>query len=262
MNVIVVGSGPTVVLGSSFLWTAEMWAPRIEALSNRYRLVIPELWGHGGSGAMPPGTTDMRGLARQHLRLLDQLGIESCAIVGLSVGGMWGAELAFMAPERVSSIILMDTSLAAEPRETRDQYLTMLDAIHTHGAVPDALREAVVPLFFSPSVRSRQPDLPQAFDANLRSWNPERLRDSVVPLGRIIFDRRDALQDAARLSIPALVMTGADDMARSLAEGRAMAERIGCEFATIPDAGHIASLEAPKFVNEAVASFLDTHALS
>ncbi len=238
-----------------------MWAPQIQALSNRYRLVIPELWGHGGSGAMPPGTTDMRALARQHLTLLDQLGIESCAIVGLSVGGMWGAELALMAPERVSSIVLMGTSLAAEPRKMREQYLTMLNAIHAYGALPDALREAVVPLFFSPSVRSRQPDLPQAFDANLQAWNPERLRDSVVPLGRMIFDRRDALQDAARLSIPALVMTGADDMARSPAEGRATAERIGCEFALIPNAGHIASLEAPEFVNEAIANFMDAHAL-
>lgn len=260
LNLLDAGSGPPVVLGSSYLWDAEMWRPQIEALSGRYRLIVPELWGHGASGPLPAGVTSLRDLARQHLELLDRLGVEKCAIVGLSVGGMWGAELALMAPERVTALVLMDTSLAAEPEATRTRYFAMLDAIQALGALPDPVREAAAPLFFSPQVRTRNPGLLEAFDAKLRAWDRQRLVDSVAPLGRLIFGRRDAMDDLARLKMPTLVMTGAGDVARSVEEGRAAAERIGCPFQEIPDAGHISTLEAPEFVNRALETFLAAHA--
>ena len=104
MSVVVVGSGPTVVLGSSFLWDAAMWAPQIQALAASYRLIVPDLWGHGGSGRLPTSTETTQDLARQDLELLDRLEVEEFAIVGLSVGGMWGAELALMAPARIRGI--------------------------------------------------------------------------------------------------------------------------------------------------------------
>jgi pimeloyl-ACP methyl ester carboxylesterase len=149
MSVLDVGSGPAIVLAGSFLWDASMWAPQIAALSDRYRVIVPELWGHGRSGAMPAGTRTMKDLARQHLTLLDALEVGSCAVVGLSVGGMWGAETALMAPARVSSLVLMGTSLAAEPNETRDAYFGMLAAIEQHGTVPAPVQMAAMSLFFS-----------------------------------------------------------------------------------------------------------------
>lgn len=258
MSVLKAGSGDPVLLGSSYLWTADMWSPQIEALSSRFRVIAPDLWGHGGSAALPPDTADMRDLARHHLALMDELGIERCAIVGLSVGAMWGAELALMAPERVSRLVLMDSSLAAEPEDSRGRYFAMLDVLGTLGVVPDPIREAVVPLFFAAKTLRDRPEPVAAFDARLRAWPRDRLVDSVVPLGRIIFGRRDATGDLGNLSMPCLVMTGADDGARPPAEGRAMAERIGCPFLTIPDAGHVANLEAPEVVNAALLAFLTT----
>jgi pimeloyl-ACP methyl ester carboxylesterase len=256
LNVTIAGSGPVVVLGPSFLWDAAMWAPQIEALADRYRVIVPDLWGHGASGALPTGTATMHDLARQHLALLDRLEIDRCTIVGLSVGGMWGAELALMAPERVAGLVLMGTSLAAEPEQARDGYFALLDAVGAHGAVPEPVLDTVVPLFFSPMVRTRHPELPDGFGERLRSWTPQRLKDSVAPLGRIIFGRRDLLPELSGLSMPSLVMTGMDDLAQPLERGQIMAEKIGCSFVAIPDAGHISSLEAPDFVTAALLGFL------
>ena len=259
MSMLDVGSGPAIVLAGSFLWDASMWAPQITALSARYRVIVPELWGHGRSGAMPPETRTMKDLARQHLTLLDVLEVDSCAVVGLSVGGMWAAELALLAPARVTSLVLMGTSLAAEPSESREAYFGMLAAIEQHGVVPTPVQTAAASVFFSPSIESRQPRLPAQFAAALQTWDPARLRDSVVPLGRIIFSRRDALDELAGLAMPTLVATGADDQARPPTEGRVMATRIGCDFVEIPQAGHIASLEAPGVVNDMLAGFLARH---
>lgn len=80
------GTGPVVLLGSSYLWDRHMWAPQIEALSQQYRVIVPELWGHGESGPLPTHTHSLDDLARQALALLDQLDIAQINLVGLSVG--------------------------------------------------------------------------------------------------------------------------------------------------------------------------------
>lgn len=256
ISIVDVGSGPAVVLGSGFLCDADSWAPQIEALSKRYRVIVPELWGHGRSGPLPADVSSMGDVARQYLQMLDTLQVERCAIVGLSVGGMWGAELALMAPERVTGLVLMDTSLAAEPAATHAGYMGLLDAVEQYRGFREPVIAAAAPLFFSPTVDDRDPTLRAAFVARLQAWNPERVLDSVAPLGRLIFDRREALSDLSALKMPVLVATGAEDQARSVSEGRAMAEQIGCTFVEIPLAGHTSSLEAPEAVNRMLIDFL------
>jgi pimeloyl-ACP methyl ester carboxylesterase len=256
MNVVVAGTGPTILLGHSYLFDSEMWSPQIAALSARYRLVVPDLWGHGGSDKMPLDTQDMAGLARQHLLLMDALNIGRCAVVGLSVGGMWGAEMALMAPERVSALVMMDTSLAAEPAPSREGYFAMLDAVEHASMIPQPIIATALNMFFSSAIDRHRPNSRAEVAARLRQWNAERLVNSVVPLGRMIFGRREALAALSDLKMPTLVATGADDTARPPAEGRAMAEQIGCEFSLIPDAGHIANLEASEFVSKLLLDFL------
>jgi pimeloyl-ACP methyl ester carboxylesterase len=198
----------------------------------------------------------MQDLARQHLTLLDQLGVERCPIIGLSVGSMWGAELALLAPDRVTALVLMDTSLDAEPDQARKRYFAMLDAVGALGSVPGPVVDAVAPLFFLPTIRMWHSGMMTTFESRLRNWTPERLKDSVAPLERIIFGRRSLLAELAGLLMPCLVMTGADDLAQPPERRQAMADRIGCRFVPIPDAGQIASLEAPVFVNCVLAQFL------
>ena len=98
-----------MLLGHSYLFDLNMWAPQFEALAKRYRLIVPDLWGHGDSPALPAGRNSLSDIAADHLALMDHLDIEEFGIVGLSVGGMWGAELAALAPERVKVLALMDS---------------------------------------------------------------------------------------------------------------------------------------------------------
>lgn len=258
MSVLDVGEGAPVVLGHSYLWDARMWAPQIAALSQSHRVIVPELWGHGGSGRLPDGTADLREVARHHLALLDALGVERCALVGLSVGGMWAAELALLAPGRVTALALLDCFLGEEPPASRSRYFGMLAAVESAGAVPEAIRQAILPLFLAPATLDSRPDLVGLFLATLEGVEPARLLDSLVPLGRMIFGRRDALPELRALRVPTTVMTGEHDASRPVAEGRRMAEVLGCGFAEIPGAGHISSLEAPDEVNRRLLDFLAT----
>lgn len=256
MHVTDVGTGDAVLLGHSFLWDAGMWRPQIETLSRHYRVIAPDLWGHGSSGSLPDGTT-MRGLAGHHLELMDRLRIERFAVAGLSVGAMWGAELALMAPDRVAGIALVNSALTAEPPAMLTRYEALLSIVEATGFIPDAVADAVVPLFFSPALEERSPHLVNEARARLVGWNGDRLLDSVIPLGRMIFRRVDRLAAAGALRMPCLVIAGRADRSRSVAEGEAMAAAMGAPFIALTDAGHISALEEPDPLSAPLTSWLD-----
>ena len=250
------GTGFPVLLGHSYLWNSAMWAPQIEALSRSFRVIVPDLWGHGRSGALPEGTRTLGDLAGQMSRLLDALDVSACAVVGLSVGGMWGAELALREPERIRALVMMDSFLGEEPAPTRARYFQMLDAVEAKGGFPTPVLDAVVPLFFRAGADPGEP-LPTAFRRALEAFPADRLRDSIAPLGRLIFGRPDALSRLSALDPDrVLVMSGAFDIPRPPAESARMAEVIGCRHVIVPDAGHISNLENAPFVTEALSALL------
>jgi pimeloyl-ACP methyl ester carboxylesterase len=257
MTYVDVGEGTPVVLGHSYLWDADMWAPQIAALSQRYRVIVPDLWGHGDSGALPPYTATMSEISNHHLQLLDSLGIDNFALVGLSVGGMWATELALSVSERVTALCLINTFVGAEPAETRALFFSLLDTVAALGAVPHAMVDKLAPMFFGPDTFANRPEMVDAFRSQLTGVDRRALLETLVPLGRMIFGRRNAMPDLGRIAAPALVLTGEHDRSRPPAEGREMAAALNCDFVELPGAGHISSLETPEVLNRQLTAFLD-----
>jgi pimeloyl-ACP methyl ester carboxylesterase len=252
------GSGFPVLFGESYLWDAAMWAPQVERLSNRYRCILPELWGHGKSGAIPEVPYSMSKLTEDMRTLVDALGLEQFAIVGLSVGGIWGLELALDCPERVSSLVLMDTAAGPEPAVTQAQYFGMLDLMEQMGAVPPPLADQVAPIYFAPDTRTRKPTLIEGFRQSLLGIGKDRIA-SVVALGRAIFSRRSLLDRLGEIRCPTLVAVGRHDRPRPLPEAEALASSIaGARLEIIEGAGHISNLEQPERVLAMLEDFLSS----
>jgi pimeloyl-ACP methyl ester carboxylesterase len=253
------GSGFPVLLGHSYLWDSAMWQPQIEALSQKYRVIVPELWGHGRSGPMPASTRSFGDLAAQASELLDALHISQCAVIGLSVGGMWGSELALREPKRVKALVIMDSDRGAEPAATLAQYTQIISTIESLGHIPAPIIDAVAPLFFH---RGAPPDgdLIVSFKRSLAAFSADQIRQSIAPLGRLTFGRPD---EVARLSAldaaTTLVMCGELDIPRPPSEAIRMAEAIGCRHVLVPGAGHISCLENPSFVNRELLAWLEQH---
>ncbi|WP_222617054.1 alpha/beta fold hydrolase, partial [Mitsuaria sp. TWR114] len=145
----------------------------------------------------------------------------------------------------------------AEPEATRARYFQMLDTIESLGRFPPPILDAVVPLFFRSGADLGGP-LPTAFRRALEGFSTEQLRNAIVPLGRLIFGRPEALPRLAALDPDrTLLMCGALDIPRPPAETTRMAELIGCEQVIVPDAGHISNLEQPAFVTRALEAWLE-----
>src|SRR5271167_1373051 len=82
----VLGEGPSVVLLHPFPANHEFWLPVAEALATRYRLILPDLRGHGESGA-GEGPATMEKHAGDLARVMDHAEVGRVPIAGVSIGG-------------------------------------------------------------------------------------------------------------------------------------------------------------------------------
>ncbi|WP_104399955.1 alpha/beta fold hydrolase [Vibrio penaeicida] len=252
-----VGQGPVLLFGHSYLWDSNMWAPQIEVLSQQYRCIVPDLWAHGKSEALPQQTSTLQDYASDVLSLMDSLEIEEFSLIGLSVGGMWGTEVVTLAPSRVKALVIMDSFVGLEPEITHAKYFGMLDGIALAKSIPEPILEAIVPLFFAKDAKVENPELVANFRQSLSRLQGKAAVD-VTQVGRVVFGRRDQFEEIEKFALPTLIMVGDQDKPRPVFESYLMQDAItGSELTVIPNAGHISNLEQPSFVNEKLISFLN-----
>jgi len=108
------GDGSPVVLLHPFPANHEFWLPVADALSTRYRLILPDLRGHGRSDQ--PGDYSVELMEADVLGFLDALQLDRVDLIGHSMGGLVGYLLAGDHPERVGRLILEDVA-ALRPRQ-------------------------------------------------------------------------------------------------------------------------------------------------
>lgn len=256
LSLIDAGNGPPILLGHGYLWNSDMWGPQINLLVRNNRVIVPDMWGHGQSGPLPDGTRDLAGLAAQMVDLLDHLGIERCVVVGLSMGGMWGAHLAAAAPDRVAGLVMMNSFLGEEPLQRRTTYSALLDSVEWEGGFSRHVTDVALPLFFAAGIDDHVPGLRQRLRDQIDAFSTEQVRGSIAPIGRLIFDREDGLGILGKIQCPHLIVGGAKDAARPPEESILMASLLGSEPTIIADCGHTSSLEKGDEVNRILGDFL------
>lgn len=252
------GEGPALLLGHSYLWDHRMWREQVARLRDSYRCIAPDLWGHGESDPPPKTPYTLDELAEDHFCLMQKLGIENFSILGLSIGGMWAPRLALRHPNAVTGLILMDTDAGTEPEASHRRFSEMFAVIEQVGAIPPAIVEAVVPGFFSARSHRERPELVNEFRAALAA-TPRSVVPGLVVMGRAFVNRNSLLEKLNSLTVPTLVMIGADDVYRPLAEAQRLTAHIpGAELEIIPGAGHISALEQADEVTARIVNFLQT----
>lgn len=117
------GEGDPLLLVHGWSGNAEYFAPLVEVLSDHYRLIIPELRGHGRS-TNPDGTFTTRQAAEDLLALLDLLQLAPVRAIGASAGGLTLLHMATQRPSALSRMILVGVG----PRFPPDCRQSMADA--------------------------------------------------------------------------------------------------------------------------------------
>ena len=241
---------PVVVLGSSIGTSSAMWAPQVAALSRRYQVLRYDHRGHGRS-PVPPGPYDVADLGRDVLALLDRLGLERVAYGGLSLGGMVGMWLGINAPERIASLALCCTSANLGPP---DRWAERVALVRSEGM--GALTEATKPRWFTARSLAERPEIVDPFIEGMLATPAEGYAGCCAAIGGM-----DLLDQLPAISVPTLVLCGADDPATPLPHALAIYERIaGAQLVVIPGAAHLATVEEPERCTAAILAHLDGYA--
>lgn len=245
-----VGEGRPIILGHSFLCTGDMWREQVPALAENYRVINPDLRGHGQSGkASSPWS--LEDAVQDSLGLLDHLGIDRAIWCGLSIGGMVALRAALDAPERVSALILIDTDAGEETFLRILKYRIMGIGANAFGVKPFV--PAVLKLMFGASTRRNNHELVNEYREVFAGIDTESIVNSLPSLT----ERGSVISRLAEVTMPSVVIVGEEDKSLPVARSQVIHSQLAdSELVVIPEAGHLAAIEQPERVNAAVKSFL------
>jgi 3-oxoadipate enol-lactonase len=245
------GNGPPVVLLHPFPCDHEFWDPIAAALDSRYRLILPDLRGHGDSeiGEGPA-------LVSKHVsdiaRVLDDAGIGRAAFIGCSIGGYILFEFWRRFRARVASLVLCDTRPQADTPEARSNRLKAAATVLEQGTEP--FLESMIPKLMGRTTVNMRPDLVEGARAMMRKMSAEDINQ--VQQGTAA--RPDSVADLKTINVPTLIVIGEEDVLSPVADGELMRQNIaGSQLKVIPKAGHYAPWEQPQAVGTVLRQFLD-----
>ena len=261
-NVIDLGAGPAMVFIHGLAGSWQNWLEQLPVFARDHRVVALDLPGFGAS-PMPGEKISIPGYGRHVRALLGELGVDRAAIVGNSMGGFIGAEIAIQFPEVVERLVLVSAaglSIANMRNESALAALRRVElllAAYTAwiGAHSETLprRRRARQLLFSVVAEH-----PERLSAPLVA---EQLHGSGKP-GFI--DALDALTDypirdrIGDIACPTLIVWGADDRLIPVGDADDFERLIPDSRKVVwPDTGHVAMLERPAAFNALVAAFLE-----
>jgi pimeloyl-ACP methyl ester carboxylesterase len=142
---------PALLLVHGWGGDARAWAPMTAALPSRFRIIGPDLRGHGRSSAPPSGYRPAE-LAGDLVALMDRLGVEKAVPVGHSMGAQVATALAVHHPARVRALAVIDPAYGADTDEERlfaDRLAALrakgaAAAVRQLGALPTAVRDQLL----------------------------------------------------------------------------------------------------------------------
>jgi pimeloyl-ACP methyl ester carboxylesterase len=249
--VIEAGRGPAVVLLHAFPLNASMWAAQREALSGSYRVLCPDQRGFGGTqlGHDEPSLDE---IADDFAAMLDAKKVETCVLGGLSMGGYVAMAFLRRHPQRVRGLILADTKAVADSPEAAANRRRMADEVIAAQSAAQLVDEVLPGLLGATTMAKRALVL-----GRVKALVERAPAYAVAWAQRAMADRPDSFDTLRAVAVPTLVVVGEEDTLSPLAEAQAMAEAVpGATLVTIPESGHLTSVEAPEEFNAAVAEFL------
>jgi len=247
----VLGSGPPVVLLHPFPANRDLWKPAAQALVSHYRVILPDLRGHGDSG-IGEGPASMEKHAADIARVLDRQEVRRAVFVGVSIGGYVLFEFWRKYRARVEALVLCNTKAHADTSDARSGRLQAAADVMERGTEP--FFESMLPKLIGKTTRSTRPDLVEGALRMMRKMSAE----DVALVQRGMADRQDSVETLKTIDVLTLIVTGDEDVLTGVAEAELMRQNIpGSQMKVIAKAGHYSPWEQPEVVGKLVRQFVD-----
>jgi len=244
------GAGPPVVLVHAGVADGRMWQPQIDALSGRYRLIVPDLRGFGRTPTLAHSFShaeDLHGIATR-------LGIGPATWVGCSMGGTAVLDLALTRPDTMSGLVLVDCVPSGQ-KITDPITRAGWEAADEAFAAGDPRKAAEIEM-----------EMWLVGPARANDDVPRHLQELVTAMVLDSYEHADAeeidpaqpaIDQLSDIAVPTLVVVGEYDQLPFRQAASLLAEQIpGATLEIVKDAAHLPSLEQPQQFNALLTGFL------
>lgn len=243
------GSGIPLVLLHGYCGSRRYWDEVVPLLAGEYRVIAPDLRGHGESPAAE-GVCAMEDLAEDTVQLLDRLGIGQAFVFGHSLGGYAALALAEAHPERLLGIGLIHSTPLPDTEAGKEGRLKAARTIRSEGVKPFV--DGLIPKLFAPGHRSTMADRIAAAKEIGYATSPQ----GAVGCALGMRERPDRTGVLRRASVPVLLLAGQCD--EVVPEDRRFpAAGPHIQSVTLPEAGHMSMMEDPQRLAAAMRAFLN-----
>lgn len=238
----------TVVLSHALGCDLSMWDELAVSLAHSYRVVCFDHRGHGLSDS-PAEACAMADLVKDANQVLDEVGGGPVIWIGLSLGAMVGLELALTQPYRLAGLV-MANACAGYDDTAWAQWQARADTVRSEGM--EAVADAAMQRWFTAPFR----DAARATVARSRRRLVSTRADGYAALCEAL-GRWNAQARLAHLSVPLLLVAGAQDQATPPAWSTAIADQVrGARCVALDGAAHLSVIEQPQAFEQAVRAFL------
>jgi pimeloyl-[acyl-carrier protein] methyl ester esterase len=252
------GARQTILLVHGWGVSAALFEAQLASLSDDFRVIVPDLPGHGDSASLPPGA-DFRWLADRLAALILELQPQGLCLVGWSLGAMVAWDLLRRHPGiPVRGLVTIDMV----PRLLNDQDwpygLRAGRDYHVFDRQIELMRtnwpasvDLFVPRILAPGKTARRQQLIARAKAIALGNDPQ----SMAAVYQLMVEQ-DFRADLAGIRVPALVMAGAQSqLYRAAASEWIAAEIPQAQLRSFDGSGHAPQLEQPEEFNRALADF-------
>jgi pimeloyl-ACP methyl ester carboxylesterase len=241
------GSRPdTIVFLPSLGTTAAMWVPQIDVFSRRYTVVAPEFGGHNG---FHDGTS-LEGCADDLEAVLDAVGSTWVHIVGISMGGMIAQHFGIRFPDRVRSLVLVNTTCRWTD-DGRQRMRERADLVEREGMHP--VVDGLMARWFTDSPFEQGSPGRGVIRSMLLQADPRSYAAAARAVSQI-----DTCEHLSRIVAKALVVRAESDASMPDTAALELSQRIlRAELVSMPELAHLCTVQAPQSFNSLLGSFLD-----
>ncbi|MCR8631399.1 alpha/beta fold hydrolase [Paenibacillus radicis (ex Xue et al. 2023)] len=242
------GEGEAVVLLHGFCGSSSYWNKLLPLLPNHYRVIAPDLRGHGSSEA-PDGDYTMEVFAEDLAQLLQHLKVEQAIVLGHSLGGYVTLAFAERYPGMLKAFGLIHSTAYPDSDAGKEGRIKGMETIREKGL--PVFIGGLIPKLFAPEHVKSMPEEVREATAIGESANPDGAIRTLEGM-RTRPDRNAVLEDA---SIPVLLVAGVHDQiipldrAFSVSGGRIVQRQIEA-------AGHMSMVEAPEKLANVIVEFI------
>ena len=235
---------PVIVLIHGHGVDASIWNPIYDELAAHYSVVKPDLSKQSSHETIDAYAEDL-------FSLLQSSHVESCVLIGHSMGGYIVLAFAEQHPEMVSGLVLLNSSAFADDEAKKQARQKAIDTMKEHGSAP--FIQQTVPKMFGESFSKQHAGKVAQYVEQFSDLPPEALIAGVKAMAARP-DRTHVLKNA---TFPVLIIAGQQDQLVPFEKSQELFGLIpNAQTVVLEKAGHLGVLESSDDVLKAIQDFV------